>query len=266
MLWMIIQKSGVVQLKICIAKNSDEMSLRAATLIADEMKKNPNLVAAIPTGSTPIGTLAELVRMHREEDLDFSQFISFNIDEYCSLSPEDPNSYYYFLKEKLYRHVNIPFTNTYVPKVAAVDKECACKAYDEQISKLGGLDFILLGIGNDGHIGFNEPDNLLHADTHVAQLHDETIQANSRFFPSLEETPRQAITMGISIIMQAKKVVLIANGKNKAEVVNQLLTRRVVSMQFPASVLLLHRDVTVIVDEEAAEIYTKTRSIIKGEC
>lgn|GEM_PF-149911 len=242
-------------MKVHIVKDYEEMSNKAAQIIAEEIRKKPNLVMALPTGGTPTGTLAELVRMHREGGLDFSDVISLNIDEYIPLKPDNPQSYYYYLNEYLYKHVNIKPENTYVPNVVDSDLQKACKEYDELIDKLGDLDFILLGIGNDGHIGFNMPGPELIANTHIENLNEDTIKANSRFFDNINEVPKQALTSGVGIILRAKKIVLIANGKNKAEAIDRLLNQQVINPMLPASLLWLHRDVTVIIDEEAAQVY-----------
>ncbi|HHW01300.1 MAG TPA: glucosamine-6-phosphate deaminase [Thermoanaerobacterales bacterium] len=245
---------------LIIEKNYEDMSRRAATIIADEIRKKPNLVMALPTGGTPLGTFEELVRMHREKNLDFSSAISFNIDEYVPLKPDNPQSYYYYMNENLYKKTNIKPENTFVPNVLDKDVEKVCREYENNISRCGGLDFILLGIGNDGHIGFNEPDDELFAYTHLANLSESTIKANSRFFSSPDEVPTQAITMGVGTILKAKKIVLIASGENKAAIVNKFLNSSVVTPQLPASFLLLHRNVTVIIDEAAAALHKKTAS------
>jgi glucosamine-6-phosphate deaminase len=244
-------------MKIQIVKDYNEMSCKTAQIIADEIRKKPDLIMALPTGGTPAGTLNELVKIYQDGGLDFSRVVSFNIDEYVSLKPDNPQSYYYYLNEYLYRHVNIKIENTFVPNVLERDTQKACKDYDALIAELGDWDIVLLGIGNDGHIGFNLPEAELFANTHIENLNEDTIQANSRFFERLEEVPRQAMTSGVGIILKAKKIVLIANGENKAGAIAKLINQPVITPWLPASLLWLHRDVTIIIDEAAAELCIK---------
>jgi len=239
-------------MQLFIEKDYSAMSKKAAQIFADEIRKKPDLVLGLATGSTPIGTYKELIRMHNEEGLDFSQVISFNLDEYYGLTPENPQSYNYFMYENLFNHINIQKENVHIPDGRASDIENYCKEYDNQIEKYGGIDLQLLGIGVNGHIGFNEPSDELIVGTHLTNLTEDTIKANSRFFDSPDQVPIKAITMGIGSIMKAKKIVLLANGKGKAEIMAKLLNNNFVTTKNPASLLMLHQDVTIIMDEEAA--------------
>ncbi|HHW01276.1 MAG TPA: glucosamine-6-phosphate deaminase [Thermoanaerobacterales bacterium] len=242
---------------LIIAKDYLDLSRRACRIIASEIKKKPDLVLGLATGSTPLGTYQELVRLYREEGLDFSQVVTFNLDEYYGLSKDNPQSYHYYMYENFFKHVNVKPENIHIPDGTATDVEAVCRKYDEEIARYGGIDLQLLGIGNNGHIGFNEPGDELLTVTHMTELTDDTIRANSRFFNSIDEVPRKAITMGLGTIMQAKKIVLLASGKNKAGIMAELLDENAVSTKNPASFLLLHKDVTVIVDEEAASLLKK---------
>jgi glucosamine-6-phosphate deaminase len=239
-------------MKIVYATTYEDMSLRVATIVADKIRFNPRLVIALPTGATPLGTFRELARMHHEELLDFSGVTSFNIDEYVPLCPDDPRSFFYFLHDNLYKEINIPSERTFVPAVGRPDTDQVCRDYEKQIERRGGIELALLGIGVNGHIGFNEPGSELSAWTHVAELSESTIETNARFFSSRAEVPRSAITMGLATILRSRKILLIANGKAKAEIMARLLNGNVVTPALPASFLLTHPDATVVVDGEAA--------------
>lgn len=238
-------------MKVLVTKNYDEMSKRASEIIAEVVKKSPNAVLGLATGSTPIGTYKELIRMHKEEKLDFSKIKSFNLDEYVGLDGDNPNSYRYYMDNELFNHINIKKENTNVPDGKAKDLLDFCKNYDKRIEEAGGLNLQLLGIGSNAHIAFNEPADELSANTNVAKLTEETIKSNARFFNSMEEVPKKALSMGIGSILKAKRIILLANGKGKAEAVKKLLLTDKVSTWLPASFLLLHPDVTIIVDEDA---------------
>ncbi len=245
-------------MEIIVEKDYKNMSSKAAFFISEAIKEKPNLVLGLATGSTPIGTYEELIRMHKEEGLDFSKVTTFNLDEYYGLSPEDHQSYRYFMEDTLFKHINIEKQNTYVPDGLVKNPNEYGKIYDKMIEKQGGIDIQILGIGRNGHIAFNEPDEELVLSTHLTDLTKDTIEANSRFFDSIDKVPTKAITMGLGTIMKAKKIILMANGKNKAEVMGELLKGDKVTTRLPASLLLLHPDVTVIMDKEAAELYKKT--------
>jgi len=239
-------------MQIFLVKDYSAMSKKAAQIFADEIRKKPNLVLGLATGSTPIGTYKELIRMHNEEGLDFSQVVSFNLDEYYGLTPDNPQSYNYFMFENLFSKINIQRKNIHIPDGRASDIKSYCEEYDNQIKTYGGIDLQLLGIGVNGHIGFNEPSDELTVGTHLTDLTDDTIKANSRFFDLPDQVPTKAITMGIGTIMKAKKIVLLASGKNKAEIMARLINNNFVTTKIPASLLKLHHDVSIIMDEEAA--------------
>ena len=226
-------------------KTYKELSRKAANIISAEIITNPNVVLGLATGSTPIGTYSQLIDWYRKGDLDFSGVTSVNLDEYFGLSPENPQSYRYFMNENFFNHINIDKTKTFVPNGLAPDPEAEGKRYDEMIKNLGGIVIQLLGIGLDGHIGFNEPCDIFKRDTHLVSLHESTIKANSRFFENEDEVPRQAITMGMMSIMRAKKILLIAAGENKEAVVKEAYKGNV-NPKLPASILQLHPNVTVI--------------------
>jgi len=238
-------------MKVIVEKDYDALSKKAAEIVRGEMLRKKNIVLGLATGSTPIGLYRELVRMHKEEGLDFSEVTTFNLDEYIGIDYSNPNSYHYFMEDNLFKHINIDANNTHVPDANAEDIENYCKEYDMLIEEKGGIDLQILGIGVNGHIGFNEPDEELNVGTSIVNLTESTIQANSRFFDSIDQVPKKAITMGIGSIMKAKKILLLASGKSKHEAIKKLVKGDKVTTQLPASLLLLHPDVTVIVDEEA---------------
>lgn len=242
---------GVNNVKIIIEKNYQAMSKAAAKIFIEAIKNKPDIVLGLATGSTPLGLYTEMINAYKTNELDFSKVTSFILDEYVGLSPENPSSYRHFIKEKLFNHINIPIENIFMPNGEAEDLDKYCKEYDEKIVSAGGIDLQLLGIGEDGHIAFNEPGDFFHVDTNIAKLAASTIEVNSRFFNSIEEVPTTAITVGMGPILKAKKVVLLASGKKKAAVIKQLINEKKVSTMLPVSFLLLHNDVTVIVDEDA---------------
>mgnify|MGYP000891919624 FL=1 len=239
-------------MQLFIEKDYSAMSKKAANIFADEIRQKPDLVIGLATGGTPVGTYQELIRMHRDEGLDFSKVVTFNLDEYYGLTPDNPQSYNYYMFENLFDHINIQNENVHIPDGRATDITTYCKEYDNKIEKSGGIDLQLLGIGVNGHIGFNEPAAELVVETHITNLTEDTIKANSRFFDSADQVPTKAITMGIGSIMKAKKIVLLASGKGKAEIMAKLLNNNLVTTKNPASLLMLHQDVTIIMDEEAA--------------
>ncbi|MDN5332354.1 MAG: glucosamine-6-phosphate deaminase [Tepidanaerobacteraceae bacterium] len=246
-------------MKLIIARDYEEMSKKAAQIIAEEIKKKPNLVLGLATGGTPVGTYRELVKMYKNGEVDFSRVITFNLDEYLGLSPDDERSYHYYMYSNFFNHVNVKPENIHIPNGVAEDIDEECRRYDEAIEKAGGIDLQLLGIGVNGHIGFNEPGDELLTATHVTNLAPDTIKANARFFESIDEVPKKAITVGLGTIMKAKKIILLASGREKAKIMAQLLDEDAVSTKVPASFLLLHGDVTIIMDEEAAEIYRRKK-------
>ena len=240
-------------MKIYKTKNYDEMSKRAAHIIASQVILNPDCVLGLATGSTPVGTYKNLIEWYQNGDLDFSQITSCNLDEYRGLSGDNDQSYRYFMNHNLFDHVNIRKECTYVPDGLEKDSDAACKAYEEIIEKVGGIDLQLLGLGTNGPIGFNEPADEFPKTTHCVDLTESTIQANKRFFEKVEDVPTQAYTMGIKNIMQARKVLLIVSGEGKAEILDKVLYGPV-TPQAPASILQLHNDLTVVADEAAMSV------------
>lgn len=227
-------------------KNYDELSKLAAQIISNQVKEKENSVLGLATGSSPIGTYENLVNEYKNGNLDFSKVTSVNLDEYIGLDENNDQSYRYFMNKHLFSHINIK--ETFVPSGVNADMEAECKAYDKKIEDLGGIDLQLLGIGLDGHIGFNEPDEIFEKDTHIVTLDPSTIEANARFFNSIDDVPTKAITMGMLPIMQAKKVLLIANGQNKKDILDKAFYGPI-TPKVPASILQLHKNVTVIFSE-----------------
>ena len=240
-------------MRIYIGKDYEEMSRIAANVLSAQVTMKPDCVLGLATGSTPIGTYKVLIDRCAKGDLDFSQFKSINLDEYVGLSGEHDQSYRYFMNHNLFDHINIDKANTNVPNGLAEDLDAECERYNGIINTLGPIDVQVLGMGHNGHIGFNEPSDVFELETHKVELAQTTIDANARFFANADEVPRQALTMGIKTIMQAKKVLVVANGKGKAEIVKKAFTGPV-TPQVPASILQMHPDVVVVLDEEAASL------------
>jgi len=226
------------------------MSRMAANILSAQVIIKPDCVLGLATGSTPIGTYEQLIRWYEKGDLDFSQVRTINLDEYKGLSPENDQSYRYFMNEHLFHYINIDQKNTHVPNGLELDTEKACNDYNHVIYENGGVDLQLLGIGLNGHIGFNEPGAAFEKETHCVDLTQSTIDANSRFFESLELVPKQAYTVGIKTIMQAKKIVVIASGESKADIIAKAFWGPI-TPTVPASVLQLHNDVVLVCDEAA---------------
>ncbi|GAA0087154.1 glucosamine-6-phosphate deaminase [Clostridium sp. CTA-7] len=240
-------------MKVIITKNYEELSKRAADEMAEIIKNNSKAILGLATGGSPIGMYNELIRMNKEGEIDFSQITTVNLDEYIGLSGEHSQSYRYFMNENLFNHINIDKTKTYVPNGLAENIEEECKRYDAKIAELGGTDIQLLGIGNNGHIAFNEPDEVLISGTHLTELTEDTIKANARFFNSIDEVPTKALTMGLGGIMKSRKIIVIASGEGKAEAVKEMVSGKI-STNMPASMLQMHRDVVVIIDEASAKL------------
>lgn len=238
-------------MRLIIEKTYDDLSKRAANIIKKEIRRNPKLVLGLATGSTPKGTYEELIRSHKREGLDFAKVTTFNLDEYIGLSEDHPGSYRYYMNEMLFDHINMDKNNIHVPNGRASNLEKYCEQYDQEIELSGGIDLQILGIGTNGHIAFNEPSSQLPVGTSIANLTENTIRDNSRFFNSIAETPKTAITLGMGGILKAKKILLLANGANKREIMKSLLNMNQIDTMIPASLLLIHPDVTIIVDEEA---------------
>ncbi len=231
-------------------KNYEEMSRKAASIIAAQVIAKPDSILGLATGSSPVGTYQNLIKAYENGDLDFSNVTSINLDEYKGLSPENDQSYRYFMNTNLFDHINIDKANTHVPNGLEPDAEKACEEYNEIIAQSGGIDLQLLGLGPNGHIGFNEPDSVFIAGTHCVDLTESTIEANKRFFESADDVPRQAYTMGIQNIMSAKKIVVVVSGANKAESLAKAINGPI-DPQVPASILQLHNNVVIVADEDA---------------
>lgn len=240
-------------MKIYAARDYHDLSRKAANIISSQIILKPDAVLGLATGSTPVGTYEQLIKRHKDGDLDFSRIVSVNLDEYKGLSGEHDQSYRYFMNHNLFDHVNIDKANTNVPNGLAEDAQAECSRYDHVIRELGGIDLQLLGIGGNGHIGFNEPCDVFEKGTHVVTLTEETRQSNARFFASIDEVPTHALTMGIGSIMSAKKILLLASGAGKAKAVYDSCFGPV-TPNVPASVLQLHSDVIVIADEDALSL------------
>ena len=237
-------------MRIYCEKDYQAMSRRAANIIAAEVIRKPDCVLGLATGSTPVGTYKELISMCENGDISFKEVRSVNLDEYKGLAPTHDQSYRYFMQDNLFNHVDIDPANTNVPNGLAEDAEAECAAYDKLVESLGYADLQLLGIGNNGHIGFNEPDSSFTKATHVVDLTESTITANARFFESANEVPRQALTMGIGCIMAARRVLLVANGAGKAEALYNTVCGPI-TPECPATILQLHSDVVIVADEAA---------------
>lgn len=238
-------------MKIVICNSYDEMSMLGAKVIAGQILTKSNSVIGLATGSTPLGLYKNLIKMNKDGLLDFTDVTTFNLDEYYPIDPKDKNSYRRFMDENLFNHINIKKENAHVLNGAAQDYEKECEEYDNNIRAHGGIDVMLLGIGRNGHIGFNEPNESLVSATHRQILTENTRDANSRFFSGIDEVPKAALTMGMgTIIKESKKIILLASGKDKHEAVKGLVSGNITSND-PASYLNLHKDVTLFLDKEA---------------
>ena len=235
------------------AKNYQDMSRKAANIISAQIIMKPNCVIGLATGSSPVGTYKQLIEWYEKGDLDFSQVTSINLDEYKGLSPENDQSYRYFMNTNLFDHVNIDKTRTFVPNGLEPDSQKACNDYNQIIQEEGPIDLQLLGLGHNGHIGFNEPGEAFEKETHCVDLTERTIEANKRFFDSIDDVPKQAYTMGIKSIMMAKKILLVVSGEGKAEALQKTVSGPV-TPSHPASILQMHPDVTIVADEAALSL------------
>lgn len=244
------RKEKGITMNIIRAKDYQDMSRKAANIISAQIIMKPDCVLGLATGSTPVGTYRQLIEWYEKGDLDFSRVSTVNLDEYRGLTHTDPQSYYYFMQENLFDHVNIDKAATHVPDGTNPDAADACAKHEQIIKSLGGIDLQLLGLGNNGHIGFNEPGAAFEKETHLVDLAESTIRANARFFASIDEVPKQAYTMGIRTIMQAKKILVVVSGESKADIVSRAFFGPV-TPEVPASILQMHPDVTVVCDEAA---------------
>lgn len=240
-------------MNIIKATDYNDLSRKAANIISAQVIVKPDSVLGLATGSSPLGLYSCLVERYKQGDLDFSRIKSVNLDEYRGLTHDNPQSYYYFMNENLFRHINIVPENTHVPDGTEPDAQKACEKHEQAIRSLGGIDLQLLGLGNNGHIAFNEPGTAFEETTHCVALTESTIQANSRFFDKLEDVPTEAYTMGIKSIMTARKILIIVSGKEKADTVHKAFFGPVTT-SVPASVLQLHPDVTLVADAEALSL------------
>lgn len=238
-------------MRIIVAKDYDVLSKKAADIVASQLILKPKSVLGLATGGTPVGMYRELVKMFREGKFSFKDVTTFNLDEYYGLDRDNPQSYYYYMMENLFKHVDIDLNNINIPNGRTENIEKECMEYEEKIEKAGGIDLQVLGIGKNGHIGFNEPDVKFEAKTHLVRLDEDTIRANSRFFNSIEEVPTKAISMGIKTIMHSRKIIMLASGTEKAGIIEKMVNGPI-TPDVPASILQLHPDVTLILDVDAA--------------
>ncbi|MTI47116.1 glucosamine-6-phosphate deaminase [Sporosalibacterium faouarense] len=245
-------------MRIIVAKDYSMMSKIASRMIETEIKKNPRAILGLATGSTPVGAYKKLIDAYKK-GLDFSKVTVFNLDEYYGLAPSHEQSYAYFMRENLFNHINIDISKTYIPDGMTKNPKIECRKYDQLVRESGGIDLQLLGIGENGHIGFNEPSEELQIDTHLVELTHTTVSANSRFFESVDDVPRQAITMGLGSIMKADKIILLASGENKSKIIAKTIEGKV-STSTPSSLLQLHPKVTLIIDQEISN-YLKIKNL-----
>jgi glucosamine-6-phosphate deaminase len=236
---------------VIVKKNYDEMSVEAAQIIVDRLRRKPNLVLGLATGSTPLGLYRELIRLNKEEGLDFSKVTTFNLDEYVGLPPTHKQSYNYFMRKNLFTNLNIPESSIHIPDGMAHDIDAFCDWYEQEMQRVGGIDIQILGIGANGHIAFNEPGSSLGSRTRVKTLTEKTRKDNARFFKKPSDVPRYAITMGVGTVMDAKELILLASGQGKADAI-RAASEGPLTAQCPAAVVQLHRKAFVIVDKEAA--------------
>ena len=237
-------------MKIYVSDDYKDMSRKAANIVSAHVILNPACVLGLATGSTPIGMYKQLIDWYNKGDLDFSQVKSVNLDEYVGLAPTHDQSYRYFMQHNLFDHVNLDPANTNVPNGLASDPEAECERYNQVIRSMGGIDIQVLGMGHNGHIGFNEPGQAFELETHVVNLTDRTIEANARFFASKDEVPKRAITMGIKSIMQARQILVVVSGEDKADIVKKAFFGPV-EPQVPASILQMHPNVVLCGDKAA---------------
>ncbi len=237
-------------MRVIVCDNYEEVSKQAAKIVASQLVLKPDSVLGLATGSTPVGMYNILSEMNKNGEIDFKDVTSFNLDEYYPMAAEHDQSYRYFMNENLFNGININMENTHVLSGTTNDPEKECADFEKMIDAAGGIDLQVLGIGQNGHIGFNEPDTFLYANTHLTDLTENTIQANSRFFEKIEDVPTQALTMGIATILKSKRIIILASGSNKREAVTDLIEGEI-STNNPASMLKVHNDVIVICDKEA---------------
>jgi glucosamine-6-phosphate deaminase len=238
-------------MRIIVVDNYEEMSWKAASLVSSQMILKPNTILGLATGDTPLGMYSELIKLYNKKEIDFREVKSFNLDEYYGIDENNSQSYYFYMMNNFFKHINISHENINVPNGDAENIYEECLRYENEIKKSGGIDIQVLGIGVNGHIGFNEPDINFEAETHLVNLDDTTIESNSRLFERREDVPTKAISMGIKTIMYSKRIVLLASGLSKADAIYKTINGKI-NPETPASILQLHQDVTVILDKDAA--------------
>jgi glucosamine-6-phosphate deaminase len=238
-------------MKIIIVENYDEMSSMAASYVVRQVNTKPDSVLGLAAGNTPLGMYRDLIKAYHKGEIDFSGTTMFSLDEYCNLDKDNPQSYYYFMNENLISDINVKAENTFIPNGMARDIEAECRRYDRKILEKGGIDLQVLGIGQNGHIGFNEPGSDFETETHLVHLKKSTVDTNASHFNSREEVPTSAISMGIKTIMQSRMVILMASGKKKADAIRKAIKGEITS-SLPASILQTHPNVVFIIDENAA--------------
>ncbi|MGM0602730.1 MAG: glucosamine-6-phosphate deaminase [Bacillota bacterium] len=247
-------------MRLIIEDNYKEISKKAALMVASQITLKPDSVLGLATGSTPLGMYSELINMYREDEVNFAEAITFNLDEYYGLDPENETSYHYYMKNNFFDHINIKAENINIPDGMTDDVVNECKKYEKAISHAGGIDLQVLGIGANGHIGFNEPDEKLNVTTGLVNLRKETIEANSRFFESEKDVPKKALSVGMATILKARRIILLASGKNKAEAIRATVSG-CISTEVPSSLLQTHPEITLIVDKEAASLINKDKTL-----
>jgi len=240
-------------MELIVVKNYEEMSKKAASIISSQVIIEPNSVLGLATGDTPLGMYKELIKKYKENEVDFSKVKTFNLDEYYGLERDNIQSYYFYMINNFFKFINIDSNNINIPNGTSNDIEEDCLNYERKIKEAGGIDIQVLGIGVNGHIGFNEPNVNFEAQTHLVNLNENTIKSNARFFNSIDEVPKKAISMGIKTILQSKKIILLASGESKAEAVYNTVKGKI-SPEIPSSILQLHQNVTIILDESAAKL------------
>lgn len=250
-------KDKEIIMNIIITDTALNMSMKAAEMIVNEVNNHPTLLLALSTGSTPVGCYQEIVKMYQNGKVDFSQARCLNMDEYIGLDHYHHQGYYYFMNHHLYQHVNFKPENLFGPCTISTDHMKAAEEFDRRIEDEGGIDLILLGIGRDGHIAFNMPQDELCLDTHIQQLSKATLQDNARFFKSLDEVPTQAMTIGIQNLFRSKKIIMLASGESKSQIIKKLIEENTIDTHVPASLLKLHPHFTLIMDNEAAKLLKK---------
>lgn len=238
-------------INIVIMPSYEALSQIAANILVSQVILKPDSILGLATGGTPVGMYAEIVRQARADAIDFSEITTYNLDEYYPIDKGNEQSYAYYMKQHLFSHINIDLANVHIPSGETDDIEAECRRYDQAIYDAGGIDLQVLGIGHNGHIGFNEPDVRFEQGTHRVTLDEETVKANARFFDSIDKVPHQAISMGIRTIMHSRKIILLANGIEKAEIIEEAIFGDI-TPKVPASVLQLHQSMTFILDEKAA--------------